>query len=360
MEKITTPAYPVHFGDPVRHILGYVSAVKPSKIFFVADDKTVDLCLPKLTADFPHPYDIIEVPSGEEHKTIDYCIGIWDLLLDFGAERSSLVINVGGGVVTDMGGFAASTFKRGVPFIQVPTTLLSMVDASVGGKTGIDIRNVKNGIGTFTEPKAVLIDPAFLETLDERQLRSGFAEMLKHGLIADERYFEQLVSSGYNQLDDRLIYRSVQIKNEVVTEDPVENGRRKTLNFGHTIGHAIEGYSLVHDARPLLHGEAIAAGMIAESYLSHKRNGLSAEALQQITECFLACYAHYELAEQADQELIGLMKNDKKNRDGRIGIALLSRIGHCDFDLYTTEDDIADALRYYRNCTKVARQNGNA
>lgn len=360
MEKIATPDYTVFFGDPIKQLLHYAEKEKPSKIFFVADDKTVDLCLPRLTKDFVFPHDIIEVPSGEAHKTIDYCIGIWELLLDFGAERNSLIVNVGGGVVTDMGGFAASTFKRGIRFIQVPTTLLSMVDASVGGKTGIDIRNVKNGIGTFTQPQAVLIDPAFLATLDEKQMRSGFAEMLKHGLITDEKYFTDLAVFGYKNLPDSAIHRSVEIKNEVVTKDPLEHGLRKTLNFGHTIGHAIEGFSLLNDTNPLLHGEAIAAGMIAESFLSHKRNGLPESDLNRIVHTIMQIYPKYELQPDTDQALIDLMKNDKKNRDGRIGVALLSRIGHCDFDLYTNEEDISDALQFYRDLPVLDRQDNNA
>lgn len=349
MESIITQDYPVHFSDTVQHIKAYIEQHKPSKIFFVADELTAEHCLPKITAGISFDYDIIEVPYGEEHKTIDYCIGIWDLLLDFGAERSSLIINVGGGVVTDMGGFAASTFKRGVKFIQVPTTLLSMVDASVGGKTGIDVRNVKNCIGTFTEPEAVLIDINFLQTLDDRQLRSGFAEMLKHGLIADAAYFDELVSTGYKNYTAGQIYRSVEIKQEVVKIDPKEQGLRKTLNFGHTIGHALEGYSLIHDKKPLLHGEAIAAGMIAESWISWHKNGLSKEELDRITEVFLQEYSQYHIHQAADAQLIALMKNDKKNQDGHIGIALLSKTGHCDFDLYCTEEDIKDALAYYRN-----------
>lgn len=349
MESIITQNYPVHFSDTVHHIHTYIEQHKPSKVFFVADELTVEHCLPKITAGAHFDYDIIEVPYGEEHKTIDYCIGIWDLLLDFGAERSSLIINVGGGVVTDMGGFAASTYKRGVKFIQVPTTLLSMVDASVGGKTGIDIRNVKNCIGTFTEPEAVLIDINFLETLDDRQLRSGFAEMLKHGLIADAGYFDELALTGYKNYTAGQIYRSVEIKHEVVKTDPREKGLRKTLNFGHTIGHAIEGYSLVNDKEPLLHGEAIAAGMIAESWISYRKNGLAKEQLERITETFLSVYPKYNLKNGSFPELISLMKNDKKNQDGRIGIALLSKIGHCDFDVYADEQEIIEALEYYAN-----------
>src|SRR5690606_32174448 len=207
--------------------------------------------------------------AGEENKNIDFCIGIWKMLLDFGAERNSLLINLGGGVVTDMGGFAASTYKRGIDFVQIPTTLLSQVDASIGGKTGIDLDTVKNIIGTFTQPEAVYINVDFLNTLDKRQLVSGFAEMIKHDFIFDASYFEDLKGFSFDRPDEDLIYRSVGIKNEVVKQDPKESGLRKILNFGHTIGHAVETYSIDNDDNPLLHGEAIAVGMICEAYLSH-------------------------------------------------------------------------------------------
>jgi len=270
-------------------------------------------------------------------------------MLDFGADRQSLLINLGGGVVTDMGGFAASTFKRGIDFVHIPTTLLSQVDASVGGKTGIDMGSVKNIIGTFTQPKAVFISSVFLSTLADRQLVSGYAEIIKHGLIYDQNYYHLIKTLSASQIATEHVYHSVSIKNEVISQDPTEKGLRKILNFGHTIGHAIEGYSLMHDKDPLLHGEAIAIGMICEAYLSHKLNGLSLEELQDIIGTFRANYTDYNYDEAAYTEFLALMKNDKKNVANQIGFALLNRIGSCDIDIYVSEDDIIESLDFYRS-----------
>src|SRR5690606_4851713 len=221
--------------------------------------------------------------------------GIWKMMLDFDADRNSVMINLGGGVVTDMGGFAASTFKRGIDFIQMPTTLLAQVDASVGGKTGIDMDSVKNIIGTFTLPQAVFIHVGFLKTLDQRQLVSGYAEMVKHAFIFDSDYYGQLKAFDVNHPSEAMIHRSVQIKNEVVTADPKEAGLRKILNFGHTIGHAIETWSLDNDGSPLLHGEAIAVGMICEAFLSRRHNGLSEAALNEVVSHLRAVFPAYNL-----------------------------------------------------------------
>jgi len=270
-------------------------------------------------------------------------------MLDFGVDRKALLINLGGGVVTDMGGFAASTYKRGIDFIQIPTTLLAQVDASVGGKTGIDMDNVKNIIGTFTQPQAVFISNKFLNTLDERQLKSGFAEVIKHGLIYDKNLYEYTKSIFIDAIPSDLVMRSVKIKNEIILQDPKEQGLRKILNFGHTIGHAVEGYSLVHDADPLLHGEAIAIGMICEAYLANKLNGLSDLDLHDIVNTFTHRYTFYTLPTNIDQELLDLMGNDKKNEGKKLGFALLSEIGRCSEQFFIEEDLIIESLNYYRN-----------
>jgi 3-dehydroquinate synthase len=295
-------------------------------------------------------FDLIEVTPGEENKNIDFCIGIWRMLLDFGADRNSIIINLGGGVITDMGGFAASTFKRGIDFVQVPTTLLSQVDASVGGKTGIDMENVKNIIGTFTQPKAVYIHTPFLKTLSDRELRSGYAEVIKHGLIYDVSLFKKLKGIVPKDLNDEIIYRSIEIKNEVVINDPFEKGLRKILNYGHTIGHAVESYSLKHDKVPLLHGEAIAIGFICEAYLSQKRNGLKEEELSVIVDTIRTTYPAYKLNKSNYPDLIDIMKNDKKNNAGQISFSLLSQIGKCSYDIYCTEEEIVESLDYYTTC----------
>lgn len=357
MQPIQSNGYSVFFDRDLAALKEFLNHSAYSKVFILTDLNTSEHCMPLFREYLPEldRYDIIEIDPGEENKNIDYCIGVWQMLLDFGADRNSLLINLGGGVITDMGGFAASTFKRGIDFVQVPTTLLSQVDASVGGKTGIDLGSVKNIIGTFTQPKAVFISAGFLKTLSERQLISGFAEIVKHGLIADREYYKQVQISDPLQLPEAIIYHSVEIKNRVVTEDPFEKGLRKTLNFGHTIGHAVETWSLKNDGDPLLHGEAIAMGMICESYLSSKHNGLSETSLSEITSYIRLVFPDYFLKESAYQDILEFMKNDKKNTNGNISFSLLSEPGHCDFDIYLSEEQILESLDYYRGIT----ENGN-
>ncbi len=348
MTPINSISYPIFFENSLQELYRFISESNYTKAFILVDSNTEIHCLPAVQDALKDvDYDLIEVTPGEENKNIDFCIGIWRMLLDFGAERNSLMINLGGGVITDMGGFAASTFKRGIDFVQVPTTLLSQVDASVGGKTGIDMDNVKNIIGTFTQPKAVFIHTGFLSTLDEREIRSGFAEVIKHGLIYDRSLFETVKSSGPSGLTDENIYRSVEIKNEVVKEDPFEKGLRKILNFGHTIGHAVESYSLTHDKTPLLHGEAIAIGFICEAYLSFKKNGLSEADLNETVAAIKAVYPAYNLKKETYPALLEIMKNDKKNNAGKISFSLLSEIGKCGFDMFCTEEEIFESLDYY-------------
>jgi len=354
MQPIQSNGYSVFFDTNLSSLKTFLEQSSYSKVFFLTDLNTSEHCMPLIGKYLPHldNYDIIEVDPGEENKNIDFCIGVWRLLLDFGADRNSLLINLGGGVVTDMGGFAASTYKRGIDFVQIPTTLLSQVDASVGGKTGIDLGSVKNIIGTFTQPKAVFISTDFLSTLDERQLISGFAEVLKHGLIADKDYFQKIKAVDVTKPDPELIYHSVEIKNHVVTTDPYEKGLRKTLNFGHTIGHAIETYSLKTDSNPLLHGEAIAVGMICEGYLSHKYNSLKGSELDEMIVFIRSVFPDYSFSKEIYEEVIDYMKNDKKNVDGQIGFALLSKIGKCDFNIYLNEEKIIESLDFYNELLK--------
>ncbi|MEO6150002.1 MAG: 3-dehydroquinate synthase, partial [Mucilaginibacter sp.] len=269
------------------------------------------------------------------------------MLIDFGADRKALMVNLGGGVITDMGGFAASTYKRGIDFVQVPTTLLSQVDASVGGKTGIDVDSVKNIIGTFTQPKAVFIDYDFLQTLPPRQTLSGLAEMLKHGLILDAAYWNRLKQSDLHNPAAELIHASVILKNKVVIEDPTEQHIRKSLNFGHTVGHAVETWSLTHDADPLTHGEAIAIGMLCEAYLSHKRTGLSKQELDEIQFVIGSLYQHYSLNSAMYEDVYTIMLKDKKNIDGKINCTLLNRIGKFTIDNICTKEELYEALDYY-------------
>ncbi|MGQ7855368.1 3-dehydroquinate synthase [Pedobacter sp. WC2501] len=351
METLTSAGHSLYFESNLDALKTLLESNKYSKVFVFADEHTSEICLPlfqSLLNDFSE-FDLIETSAGEENKNIDFCIGIWKTLLDFEADRKSLMINLGGGVITDMGGFIASTYKRGIDFINVPTTLLSQVDASVGGKTGIDIDNVKNMVGTFTLPQMVFIETAFLKTLPERELLSGFAEMIKHGLIYDKPYYEKLKASSYLTPSAEDIYRSVEIKNEVVTIDPHEKNLRKILNFGHTIGHAVEGYSLANDENPLTHGEAIAIGFVCEAALSIKNSGLTKEELNDISSYILSLYPKYHIKKKSFDTLLELMQSDKKNEDGNILFSLLETTGKCTFNCRVSTADILSSLDYYNS-----------
>lgn len=351
MEPIRNADHYIYFESGLKPLQDLISTNKYSKIFVFVDTNTAEVCIPifREMLDDLSDFDIIETDSGEENKNIDFCIGIWKTLLDFGADRKCLMINLGGGVITDMGGFIASTYKRGIDFINIPTTLLSQVDASVGGKTGIDIDNVKNMVGTFALPQAVFIENEFLNTLSARELKSGFAEMIKHGLIADSSYFSSLKNSGTVNTNPSSIYRSVEIKNDVVTQDPLEKGVRKILNFGHTIGHAIESYALTNTKKPLTHGEAIAIGMICEAFLSANNCNLTQEELEEITAYITSIYPKYHIQEKSFTTLLELMQSDKKNENGQIMFSLLEKIGHCTFNCQVTQADIEASLIYYNN-----------
>ena len=351
MDTIQSIGYPIYFSDSLTQLANFIKQGNYSRFFILTDENTSAHCLPLLKeklGDNEDDYDLIEISAGEESKDIDFCIGVWKMLIDFGADRKSLMVNLGGGVISDLGGFASSTFKRGIDFVHVPTTLLSQVDASVGGKTGIDIDSIKNIIGTFTQPKAVFISYDFLTTLPERQILSGLAEMLKHGLICDAAYWDQLKGSDLKKPAAELIYRSIEIKNKVVIEDPKEMGIRKSLNFGHTIGHAVETYSLLNDGiKALSHGEAIAIGMICEAYLSHKKIGLSTDSLNEIVNVINKLYPRYDIPESIFDELYTYMQKDKKNEVGKINCTFLQEIGQYSIDNICTKDELYESLRYY-------------
>jgi len=351
MQTLTSAGHSLYFESNLEALKSLLESNKYSKVFILADEHTSEICLPVLQSmlDDYADFDLIETSAGEENKNIDFCIGIWKTLLDFEADRKSLMINLGGGVITDMGGFIASTYKRGIDFINVPTTLLSQVDASVGGKTGIDIDNVKNMVGTFTLPQMVFIETRFLESLPERELLSGFAEMIKHGLIYDKDYYEKLKSTHYLMPSPEDIFRSVEIKNEVVTIDPHEKNLRKILNFGHTIGHAIESYALANDEKPLTHGEAIAIGFICEATISVKYCGLTKDEHKDICDYLISIYPKYEIKRESFDALLELMKRDKKNEDGNILFSLLENIGKCTFNCRVSSVDILRSLDYYNS-----------
>ena len=261
------------------------------------------------------------------------------------------MINLGGGVVTDLGGFVACTFKRGFKYINVPTTLLSMVDASVGGKTGVDLGSLKNQIGVISSGDLVLIDTHFLKTLPINQFDSGVAEMLKHGLITGDIYWNKMVDYLNNEKNlDSLIHGSVIIKANVVEVDPNENGLRKTLNYGHTLGHAIESYFLNNkEKEELLHGEAIGIGMILATYISYKKLGFPEQKLHQIKETFLKLFEKVIFEDSDYQKIIDLLKYDKKNEHGNINFVLLRDIGDTEIDCIVDNNLILEAFDYYNN-----------
>jgi 3-dehydroquinate synthase len=351
MESIFSDAYAVHFNTIAYTALNtHLAEANYSIIYILVDENTHELCLPQFMAEISGRYhfEIIEIASGEINKTIETCVGVWEALSELGADRKSLVINLGGGVLTDLGGFVASTFKRGINFINVPTTLLSMVDASVGGKTGVDLGVLKNQIGVINQPVMVLVIPDFLDTLEERQVTSGFAEMLKHGLIRDESYWTTLKATTSLQEIKQQILPSIIIKNNVVLQDPTEQGLRKILNFGHTLGHAVESYRLESKKKAtLLHGEAIAIGMILEAYLSHKLTGLTLVALEEIKATFLNHYDNIVFSDEDISKISELMKYDKKNSHGNINFVLLNSIGEAQIDITVPTELIRESFAYY-------------
>ncbi len=350
MESVKAQSYEVHIDELAQAALNqHVAKYDYSKIFLLVDKNTKKYCLPTFQKMFTGTIDsIFEIEPGEENKHIQTCMQVWEHLSQFDGDRKSLLVNLGGGVLTDLGGFVASTFKRGIDFINIPTTLLSMVDASIGGKTGVDLGSLKNQIGVINQPQMVLIFPEFLKTLDARQTRSGYAEMLKHGLIKDKEYWDLLKTQNAFEAAAN-IQKSIAIKNEVVIQDPTEKGIRKILNFGHTLGHAIESYCLEnYDKKTLLHGEAIAVGMILEGYLSHKLTGLPKLSLNEIKEVFLQHFDKEEFDGHDIDAILKLLKYDKKNSHGNINFVLLQSIGVAVTDIKVPDDLFEEAFAYYR------------
>jgi 3-dehydroquinate synthase len=355
MNTIQANGYPIHFNEKAYEALNeHLSENKYSNIFILADSGTNEHCLPVFLPNLETDLniEIIEFEPGEENKNIETCVQLWNVLTELGADRKSLVINVGGGVVTDLGGFVASTFKRGIDFIHVPTTLLSMVDASVGGKNGVDLGNLKNQIGVINVPKMVLIDTEYLTSLPQNQMRSGLAEMLKHGLIFNKKYWDLFLDLKNLNSDDLdiLIHQSVEIKNSIVMQDPNENGIRKSLNFGHTLGHAIESYFLENENKTtLLHGEAIAAGMILESYISLRKNLITNLEFQEIKSGIKNIFEHIVFEEKDLQPILDLLIHDKKNEYGTIQFALLDGIGNIKINQTVENELIIEAFLEYNS-----------
>ncbi len=340
----------VIIGPLTESLPGFLETHSYSGIFVIADTLTRRHCYPRLKPLLPK-HRLVTIASGEVHKTLATCEEIWSAMTEAELDRHALVINLGGGVIGDMGGFCAATYKRGIDFIQVPTTLLSQVDASVGGKLGIDFKGLKNHLGVFTLPVRVLIDPLFLQTLSQRELRSGFAEIIKHCLIADGAKWDEVRKKDMEEQDwADLIAHSVAIKQRVVAEDPKERGLRKILNFGHTLGHAVETWFLGKPKpEQLLHGEAIAVGMIMESYLAYRKKMITKATLMEIEEFLFAVYGKVTIRPEDIEPIIGLTRQDKKNRGREVRFSLLAGAGNCTYDIAVSKAAIAAAILYYQN-----------
>ncbi len=331
--QIQAADYIIGFGvDYYAALSQLINDKNYSKVVLLVDENTAQHCLNYvmqwLAVDVA--FEIIEIEQGEENKTIETCTSVWETMVEMNVDRRALLINVGGGMVCDLGGFVAATYKRGIDFVNIPTSLLAMVDASVGTKTGVNLGGLKNMVGSFSQPQMVLIDTTFLETLPGNQMRSGLAEMFKHGLIADASYWNQLKNLGELTTEDLLllIYHSVSIKNEIVLQDPFEENVRKLLNFGHTLGHVIETYS--HSGKgiqPLLHGEAIAIGMILEAFISYKKDLLTKNSYLEIKETLNLMFESIVFTENDIEICTHLLIHDKKNVNGIVQFTLLNGIG---------------------------------
>ncbi|WP_062057828.1 3-dehydroquinate synthase [Aquimarina longa] len=355
MKPIVSKDSIVYFGEECYTALNkYLSTANHSKICILVDNNTHEHCLSLLMSKIEKEYDIevIEIESGEIHKNIETCSGIWNALSELNMDRKSLMINLGGGVITDLGGFIACTYKRGISYINIPTSLLAMVDASVGGKTGVDLGNLKNMVGVISESEMVLVDIEYLDTLPTNQMCSGFAEMLKHGLIQDRNYWEKLSNLSQLSFDDlgHMIYDSVSIKNKIVFEDPTEQNIRKYLNFGHTLGHAIESFYLTHPEKPvLLHGEAIAIGMIMEAFISTELLSLTIADLEYISNVILATFPKIDINPEDYQNIMNLLIHDKKNEKGIVYFVLLHTIGEAKYNCTVSDELILQSFEYYSN-----------
>ena len=327
------------------------------KLFILTDEHTRSLCLPSLK-ETSLLKEAVEICIGAEdvHKTLDTLASVWMALSTQGATRHSLLINLGGGMVTDLGGFAAATFKRGIAYINIPTTLLAMVDASVGGKTGINFNGLKNEIGSFFPANSVLLETEFLRTLDAHNFFSGYAEMLKHGLISNVEHWEELLSLETIPIDNaaltRLVGKSVQVKEEIVEQDPFERNIRKALNLGHTVGHAFESMALAEN-RPVLHGYAVAWGIVCELYLSHTKVGFPKEKMRQTIRFIKDNYGVFTFDCKKYEQLYAFMTHDKKNTSGTINFTLLKDIGDICINQTADKDTIFEMLDFYRECMGI-------
>jgi len=338
--------YGIHFiSDSFKELQLWLANNQFSQVFVLVDENTNKHCLPLLIP-FLNGHVVIQIKKGERNKTLITAQKIWSALQQNKAGRNSLLINLGGGVICDIGGFCASTFKRGIKFINIPTTLLAMVDASIGGKQGVDFNFEKNMIGVFRHPEAIFIYLEFLKSLTSKELKNGYAESLKHALISDNKFWYEL--SAKNMSSSDIIKRSIQIKQNIVLLDPLEKGQRKILNFGHTIGHAFESCALLSNKKPLSHGYAVSAGMICEAYISNKICNLKNDELLEIENKILKTFPKQDCYNNRNV-IIDFMRNDKKNDDQKINFTLLEQIGKAEINLTCDDILILESLSYYES-----------
>lgn len=343
----------IYSRQPEQELLIWIDKYTSGKVFLATEETVNDIWISKFDDFFKsHGIKKVVIPAGESNKKIESVSKIWAFLSENGAARKSLLFNIGGGMLTDLAGFAATTFKRGVDFINVPTTLLSQVDASVGGKTGINFGGYKNEIGTFKEPVAVIINTDFLKTIDSDNFISGFAEMIKHGLIYSPNHLEELKIFNIENIDyeylQKVIRDSVNVKEYFVANDPTEQNIRKALNFGHTIGHAFESYAMQQN-KPIQHGFAVAYGMIVELFLSVKKCSFPTTDFDELTNWLLKLYGKFEISETDFDALLELMTHDKKNEAGKINFTLLSSVGKIEINQNCEKELIVEALNYYKD-----------
>lgn len=348
IDRSKLPANVQFTDDPVNSLRHFLDKNNYSRTVVLVDENTKKFCYEQIKDALP-PHELITVPAGEEHKTLSTCETIWQAMTDIHVDRHALMIVLGGGVIGDMGGFCAATYKRGIDFILVPTTLLAQVDASIGGKLGIDFNHFKNHIGVFQLPVLTLLYSGFLDTLPKNELRSGFAEVIKHILTADHAMWDVISRRTLEQQDwNVLIPHSVSFKAQVVKEDPKEKGKRKILNAGHTIGHALETYFISQgQGQRILHGEAVAAGLVAECHIACKRNMLTETDLLSIKKYILQIYDCITLSDDDIYGIAQLTQQDKKNKGDKVLCVLQRGIGNAEWDQEITLTEVKEALSYY-------------
>ncbi len=347
LKPIITKDYPIFFDTDLSHFKKWLTKTKYSASIVLADENTLQLCYPQLTelSDKLKNVQIIEIPAGETSKDLTVAAHIWQTLTENNIDKNALIINLGGGVVCDLGGFCAALYKRGIDFIHIPTSLLAMADASVGGKNGIDFLNYKNHIGTITMPKAIFICPLFLNTLPQRDLKNGFAEIIKIALLNDAKLWQTIKDKSPIELM-YLIYQSVVLKNKIVTKDPTDKGIRQSLNFGHSIGHAIES-ALLKSKKAVLHGEAIAAGMIIESVIAVNKKLLSEKILNELITVVFQLFKKINLNTKDIDKILKNTLQDKKNKNNTLQLALATTGFKFKTGVSATNKEIEAAIQVY-------------